>query len=241
VPLHRCCEQPQTAIPTSRPSRQALVSGAACGHGSPRATPTAGAGKQPRAHNGPSSPPTGEDETAIRVIIELQAKPGKRTELSDLPEVSRQPRQAVRHTSASPGSHGPDRRCPSSSAAGASVTVVGSGAPRFGRGSAVAASTSTATAVTFWRTDSLATAGVANCPPPQKRRRRGVLLLRHRDPAPSERAVWNNFLSRSSASARHTPLPRLNHPAALPDAQAAVTSPADCALESRPRRATMLT
>ena len=43
-------------------------------------------------------------------------------------------------------------------------------------------------------------------PTAQKRHRRGVLLLRHRNPAPSERAVWNNSLSRCSASARHTPI-----------------------------------
>ena len=42
--------------------------------------------------------------------------------------------------------------------------------------------------------------------PAQKRHRRGVPLLRHRNPAPSERAVWNNSLSRCSASARHTPI-----------------------------------
>ena len=58
------------------------------------------------------------------------------------------------------------------SAAGASVTVLGSDAPRFGCGSAVAASTSTAPAVAFWPTDTLATAGARTAPSAQKRQRR---------------------------------------------------------------------
>jgi hypothetical protein len=48
----------------------------------------------------------------------------------------------------------------------------------------------------------------------------------------------------SCADARHRPRTRpflrLNQPAVLPDAQAALMPPADCALESRQRRATML-
>ena len=81
----------------------------------------------------------------------------------------------------------------------------------------------------------------ANWPPVQKRHRRGVLLARHRSPAPSERAVWNNSLSRCSDRPGTRPLPRLNHPAALPGARATLMPPADLVLESRPRRATMLT
>ena len=81
----------------------------------------------------------------------------------------------------------------------------------------------------------------ANWPPVQKRHRRGVLLARHWSPAPSERAVWNNSLSRCSDRPGTRPLPRLNHPAALPGARATLMPPADLVLESRPRRATMLT
>jgi hypothetical protein len=48
--------------------------------------PVAAIGREPRADNGRSSASRGEDEVAVKVIVELQVKPGRRAELSSLLE-----------------------------------------------------------------------------------------------------------------------------------------------------------